>query len=154
MEVVPMTKESIIIKCKKCGTKNRIPGNRILDNPKCGKCASLIMEEHVYNHPVVVNDQSFNKEIIEYRGSVLLDCWAPWCGPCRMITPVLEELAKTYAGQIKIAKLNVDENQQTASKYSIQSIPTLLLFKNGELVNTLLGALPKAQIEQHILTIL
>ena len=83
-----------------------------------------------------------------------MDCWAPWCGPCKMVAPVLEQLASEYAGRLKIAKLNVDENPATASKYGIQSIPTMLLFKNGSHVNSLVGALPKNEIERHLGTIL
>jgi len=101
-----------------------------------------------------MTDQTFKNEITSFAGPVLVDCWAPWCGPCRMIAPMLEELAEEYAGRIKIAKLNVDENPLTASQYNIQNIPTMLLFKNGQRVNTLIGTLPKNEIERQLVAIM
>jgi thioredoxin 2 len=83
-----------------------------------------------------------------------VDCWAPWCGPCRIISPLLEQLASEYAGRLKVGKLNVDENPLTASQYAIQSIPTLLLFKDGQLVDRLVGALPRSEIERRLTSIL
>jgi len=100
--------------------------------------------------PIDVTDQTFNKEVLSHAGPVLVDCWAPWCGPCKIVAPVLEQLASEYAGRIKIAKLNVDENPATASQYRIQSIPTMLLFKNGNQVERLVGALPKQEIARHL----
>jgi len=84
----------------------------------------------------------------------LVDCWAPWCGPCRMISPLVEQLASKYAGRLKVAKLNVDENPLIASQYAIQSIPTLLLFRDGRLVDRLVGALPRPEIERRLTSIL
>ena len=83
-----------------------------------------------------------------------MDCWAPWCGPCKMVAPVLDQLASEYAGRIKIAKLNVDENPMTASRYGVQSIPTMLIFKNGNQVDKLVGALPKQEIVRHLRSVL
>ncbi|MCP4633234.1 MAG: thioredoxin [candidate division Zixibacteria bacterium] len=108
----------------------------------------------MYDRPIDITDNSFNKEVLSAPGPVLVDCWAPWCGPCRMVAPVLDQIAEEYAGRIKIAKLNVDENPVTASKYSVKNIPTMLLFKGGDLVNTIVGALPKNQIEDHVRSIL
>jgi thioredoxin 2 len=142
--------ESIIVKCGTCGTKNRISKDRLNDKPVCGKCGERLPSIPKYDHPVDITDQSFENEITQHPGTVLLDCWAPWCGPCKAIAPVLEQLAKEYAGKVKIAKLNVDENPQTASRFGIRSIPTMMLFKNGEMVNTLVGALPKPEIEKHL----
>ncbi len=141
---------SFIIKCEKCGTKNRIPRDRLNDNPICGKCKELLPTVSIYDRPVDITDQTFYDEVISHPGPVLVDCWAPWCGPCRSIGPVLEELAKDYAGRVKIAKLNVDENKGTAAQFSIRSIPTMLFFKNGEKVNTAVGALPKKEIIKHL----
>ncbi len=149
-----MNNGDFIISCQTCGTKNRVPGARIDDNPVCGKCRTLLPTGNIYNHPVDITDQTFFREIIEFPGTVLLDCWAPWCGPCKSVAPVLDQLAKEFAGQIKIAKLNVDQNQRTASEFSIQSIPTMLFFKNGKKVKTLVGALPKNEIVKNIKTLL
>jgi thioredoxin 2 len=106
------------------------------------------------DHPVEVTDRTFRDEVLSFRGPVLVDCWAPWCGPCRMVAPVLDQLASEYAGRVKIAKLNVDDNPKIASQYAIQSIPTMLLFKNGQQVNKLVGALPKNEIERHLTPLL
>jgi len=141
---------SIIAKCTKCGAKNRIPKDRLNDRPICGKCHEPLPSVPVYDHPVDITDQSFENEIIRHPGTVLLDCWAPWCGPCKAVAPVLEQLAREYAGRLKIAKLNVDQNPQTATKFNIRSIPTMMIFKNGSVVNSLVGALPKPEIEKHI----
>lgn len=149
-----MNPDSIIIRCKSCGTKNRIPKNRLNDSPVCGRCHTPLSKEKIYDYPVDITDQTFKDEVISYPGPVLVDCWAPWCGPCQMITPVLEQLAREYAGRIKIAKLNADENPVTASQFAVLSIPTILIFKNGKNVNRLVGAFPKNEIEKNILSII
>jgi thioredoxin 2 len=149
-----MNPDSIIIRCKSCGTKNRIPKNRLNDTPVCGRCHTPLSKEKIYDYPVDITDQTFKDEVISYPGPALVDCWAPWCGPCQMITPVLQQLAMKYAGRIKIAKLNADENPVTASQFAIQSIPTILVFKNGKNVNRLVGALPRNEIEKNILSII
>ncbi|MDY6879494.1 MAG: thioredoxin TrxC [Desulfatiglans sp.] len=145
-----MAQDSIIARCNRCGAKNRIPASRLGERPVCGKCKAPLSTGTVYNHPVDITDDSFHSEVLSHPGSVLVDCWAPWCGPCRTVAPILEQLADEYAGRVKIAKLNVDENPRTASQYSIRSIPTMLLFKDGRMVDTLVGALPKADIERSL----
>jgi len=145
-----MDQESVIVRCRHCGTKNRIPKNRIKEGPVCGKCKSPLSMAQDLNRPVDISDNTFDSEVLSFSGPVLVDCWAPWCGPCRMVGPVLEQLASEYAGRVKIAKLNVDENPQTASRYSIRSIPTMLLFKKGEMINSMVGALPKEEIERRL----
>ncbi|HMV43979.1 MAG TPA: thioredoxin [Leptospiraceae bacterium] len=95
-----------------------------------------------------ITDSNYQQETSS--GLVLVDCWAEWCGPCRMVAPVLEELSKEYGGKVSIKKLNVDDNQRTAQDLGIQSIPTLLLYKNGALVDKAIGALPKNQIKNFI----
>jgi len=149
-----MDQESVIVRCGHCGTKNRIPQARINERPVCGKCKSPLSPGQGLDRPVDITDATFDSEVLSNRGTVLVDCWAPWCGPCRMVGPVLEQLAREYAGRIKIAKLNVDENPQTASRYAIRSIPTMLLFNRGEMVNSLVGALPKQEIERRLQALL
>ena len=97
-----------------------------------------------------VSDATFDSEVLKATEPVVVDFWAEWCGPCRMIAPALEEIAGTLNGKVKIVKLNVDENPATASKYGIMSIPTLMLFKNGELASRQIGAAPKQKLEQWI----
>ena len=99
-------------------------------------------------------DRNFKKEVLESEQTVLVDFWATWCGPCKMIAPIVEDLAKEYSGKIKIGKLDVDENSKVPSNYGIMSIPTLMFFKKGQVLEQLVGALNKAdlkrKIEQHI----
>ncbi len=142
--------KNIIIKCGSCGAKNRIPASRTSDNPVCGKCGIPLNITETPGVPVDVTDHSFESEVLSYPGVALVDCWAPWCGPCRMVAPVLEELASEYRGKVKIAKLNTDDNPKMAMKYNIQSIPTMLIFKEGNQVDRLVGALPKQDIEKHL----
>ena len=97
-----------------------------------------------------VTDQNFATDVLGAEGPVLVDFWAEWCGPCRMIAPALEEIAGSMAGKVKIVKLNVDENPATAAKYGIMSIPTLMIFKNGQLASRQTGAAPKQKLEQWI----
>jgi thioredoxin 1 len=99
--------------------------------------------------PVQVTDSTFESFVKKYP-KVVVDCWAPWCGPCRMLTPTIDAIAKDMKGQIAFAKLNTDDNSSTAGKFGIVSIPTLLFFKNGQLVNKMVGALPRAMVEIEI----
>ena len=101
------------------------------------------------NKPVKVTDAIF-KEIVHEHPLVVVDCWATWCPPCHIVAPVIEELARDYAGKILFGKLNVDENQEVATEYQIMSIPTLLVFKNGNLVDRIVGAMPRQMLEPKI----
>jgi len=103
----------------------------------------------VLNRPVELNDRTF-EEFVRKHPLVVVDLWAPWCAPCRIVSPIIEELAKDYAGKIAFGKLNVDENQFTAMQYGVMSIPTLLIFKNGKLVDRIVGAMPRRMLEPRI----
>lgn len=104
------------------------------------------MSEHIH----YVSDATFDTEVLQSPLPVLVDYWAEWCGPCRMIAPILDEIAKEYAGRLTVAKLNVDENQQTPQKFGIRGIPTLMLFKNGNIEATKVGAVSKSQLTAFI----
>jgi len=135
--------EDTVIDCPHCGAKNRLktaPSDQV---PVCGKCRNPL--------PWLINstDISFRKEL-ETTMPVLVDFWAQWCAPCRMTAPVLEELAREKAGQIKIVKINVDENPTTAGQYNVRSIPTMILFKDGRPVEALVGAMSKDGLVQRL----
>lgn len=146
-----------VISCSKCGTKNRVELARAAaGQAKCGKCGtpldlSGITEEVDDSKPLIVTDASFERDVLHAPGKpVLVDCWAPWCGPCRMVGPIMEQLAAESNGRYRIAKLNVDENPRIASQFQIQSIPTMLIFKDGKLVDRLVGAQPKPTIAERL----
>lgn len=100
--------------------------------------------------PLHLTDEMFESEVLQSDVPVLIDFWATWCGPCRMIAPIVEELSEEYEGKAKICKLDVDNNQNTAMQYGIRSIPTLLIFKGGEVVDSIIGAVPKQQIVERL----
>jgi thioredoxin 2 len=135
--------EDAVISCPECGSKNRLKDSPPDQVPVCGKCKSSL--------PWIVagTDITFRKEL-ETSTPVLVDFWADWCGPCRMVTPVLEDLAREKAGHIKILKMNVDQNPATAGQFNIQSIPTIMLFKDGNTVETLVGAMSKAALLEKL----
>ena len=105
--------------------------------------------ENAGTGPVTLDDAQFDEAVRKYP-LMLIDCWAEWCGPCRMIAPVIEELARDYVGRLVVGKLNVDENQDTALRFNIMSIPTLLIMKNGQEVDRIIGAVPKQFIEERL----
>ncbi len=100
--------------------------------------------------PIEVDDDSFETEIEGADGLAMVDFWAEWCGPCRMVSPIVEELAEEYEGEVKVAKVDVDECQRTAQKFNVRSIPSILFFSDGEHVDTVVGAVPKEQLEEKI----
>lgn len=101
-------------------------------------------------HPLHLTDATFTTEVLQSNIPVVIDFWATWCGPCRMIAPIIEEMAKDYDGKAKICKLDVDNNPDTATQYGIRSIPTVLIFKSGKVVDSVIGAVPKQQIIERL----
>jgi thioredoxin 2 len=139
------------IRCTKCGTKNRIPMDKTGAYAKCGKCSfPLDTSDLVNRSPIIVTDNDFATKVLKSPIPGLLGCWAPWCGPCKIIGPIMEELAEEYYGKVRVCKLNVDENPVTASRFKTRSIPTMLIFDKGELKDTIIGAVPKQQIAGRI----
>ena len=139
------------VRCPSCRTKNRVPAQRISEGPKCGKCgAPLALDDLGRSGPVKVTDANFESQVLKSPLPVLLDCWAAWCGPCRTLGPVIDQLARQWQGRIRVGKLNVDENPQSASKFQVRSIPTMLVFENGALKDTLVGALPQQEIARKM----
>jgi thioredoxin len=145
----------LVVVCSNCKAKNRVDEARLATSEaKCGRCGQKLEAAISAAHdskPQVITDQTFEREVLAARGKpVLVDCWAPWCGPCRIIGPVMDQLAAESQGQYRIAKLNVDENPQVASRFQIASIPTMLLFKDGQLVDRLIGVQPKQTIAERL----
>lgn len=145
--------DDMIIRCLTCGKKNRVPEERVHEKLRCGKCSSPLLFVGNQEQIIAVSDENFAREVLT-GGAVLVDCWAPWCDPCKAIAPILDELAAQYLGAIKICKLNVDENPITASRYMIRSIPTILFFRDSSLQSSLAGLRTKAELERHILSII
>jgi thioredoxin 2 len=144
-----------VVVCTNCGAKNRVDeGAAERLQPVCGKCgAALSVKAGAAEtaKPRTVTDATFTQAVLEVRGvPVLLDCWAAWCGPCRMIAPVLDELAAESNGRYLITKLNVDENPRTSAQFDIRSIPTMLIFKDGALVDRIVGAQSKQAIAARL----
>jgi thioredoxin len=140
-----------IVTCPQCGTKNRVDERAGQAQPVCGKCGAKLPAAGAAadGHPEIVTDANF-EQFIQAPHPVLVDFWATWCPPCRAIAPVLEQLAAESGGRYAIGKLDVDQNQRTAARFQIEGIPTLLIFKGGQLVDRLVGAQPKQAIAQRL----
>ena len=139
-----------VMTCTNCGANNRVDETKLADGKaKCGRCGTRL--EATSTKPFVTTDANFNRDILQATGApILVDAWAPWCGPCRVIAPVLDQLAAESQGRYRIAKLNVDENPRIAGQYQIASIPTMLIFKDGKLIDRLIGAQPKQVIAERL----
>jgi len=138
---------SDVVRCPNCGQANRVPDLGDGKTAVCGKCKSPLSVNGEGAHPITLTDADFRQQIA--RGNAVVDFWAAWCGPCRMIAPVIEQLASERR-DIRFAKLNVDENPQTASSFGVHGIPLLVFFKDGVERGRVVGAVPKGQIEAAI----
>src|SRR6185369_15397366 len=133
-----------IVACPTCGTKNRVDPTR---QAVCGKCRSTLA---VAVSTLIVTDQNFAAEVEKSLLPVLIDFWAAWCGPCRMVAPFIEQMAKELSGKVRVGKLDVDANQVTAGRFRVQSIPSLLIFQNGKEVDRLVGVQSKEAILRRL----
>jgi len=144
--------DSLLIRCPTCGTTNRISPaakDKIRSGlaPVCGRCKTPLS---IDARPITVTDATFVTEVERSLLPVVVDVWAAWCGPCRMIAPVVDELAAEMAGRVRFAKLDSDQNQATAARFQIRSLPTLLVLKGGREVDRIIGVQPKSEIARRI----
>lgn len=138
--------QNLHVVCPHCHTTNRVARERLADGATCGKCREALLP----GEPFALDAASFDRHVGATQLPLVVDFWAPWCGPCRIIGPIVEELAPSYQGRAIIAKVNVDDNPQIAQRYGITSIPTLMMFKDGKLVDRLVGAMPKGELQKFI----
>ena len=136
-----------ILRCRNCETKNRVKLEKISSLPLCGKCGSKL---EIPKGTISIEGSEFSREVLAETIPTALDFWAPWCGPCRMIGPILDDIARSYPGRIKVVKINSDENPNLSMRFSIQGIPTLILFRDGKEVNRMVGAAPREHILQFL----
>src|SRR2546427_1562962 len=141
--------EPALVRCPSCGATNRVPLAAVHagQRPVCGRCKRPLPAATA---PVTITDANFPSEVESSPLPVLLDMWAAWCGPCRLLAPVVDELAGELAGRVKVGKLNVDENPSIAGRFGVQSIPTLLVLKGGREVDRIVGVMPKADLARRV----
>lgn len=138
-----------LIHCQTCGATNRVPKEKIEQGlePICGRCKSTLSTD---NKPVTVTDATFSAEVERSPLPVMLDMWAAWCAPCKMIAPVIDQLAEEMAGRVRMAKLNIDENPVTARRFNIRGVPTLIVLKEGREIDRIVGMQPKSEIARRL----
>jgi thioredoxin 2 len=149
---MPMAQETIreaphvTLPCGSCGRWNRIAAKRMTDGPKCGVCAAPLK----LDHPVPLSDATFDRVIRESSLPVLVDFYADWCGPCRMMAPAIDELARSSAGHVLVAKLDTDASQKVAARYQIRGIPTVIVFRNGREERRQSGVMPLGALREMV----
>ena len=139
-----------LIRCPACGARNRVPEAKLAQQraPVCGRCKAPLPVEAA--RPVKVTDGTFTADVEQSPVPVAVDMWAPWCGPCRTMEPMIDELAAQLAGRVRFAKLNVDENPATAARFNVRSIPTLVVVQGGREIDRIVGVQPKTEIVRRL----
>ncbi|HET7462536.1 MAG TPA: thioredoxin [Longimicrobium sp.] len=137
------TQRKATVDCQFCGRLNRVDLARAADRPRCGECGRPIL----LDRPLALSDASFDRVIADAQVPVLVDFYADWCGPCKMVAPIMDELARSWMGSVLVAKLDTDRNQEVARRFEIASIPTVMVFRNGKVAAKQIGALPKMAYE-------
>jgi thioredoxin len=132
-----------IIRCRSCGGKNRVFLDKVQATPRCGRCKAPLT---IPQETLSINGNQFGAEVLDETIPTAVDFWAPWCGPCRIVSPILDEIARRFPGKIKVVKVNTDENPDLSLRYGIQGIPTVILFREGKEVDRLVGAAPKESV--------
>ncbi|MFH7564730.1 thioredoxin TrxC [Oceanimonas smirnovii] len=140
-----MMSEQFLV-CPACSARNRVPAARLQQAPKCGKCKAELTPASVLE----LDGPALDRLLVNESLPLVLDFWAPWCGPCKMMAPIFEAAAGELAGRLRLAKLNTEEHQQAAARFGIRSIPTLIVFKNGKEIARQSGALPAGQLNQWL----
>ncbi len=141
-----MSDSPVQIVCSGCSTKNRLPKGKLNDKPLCGKCGKPVLS----TSPIVGSDTTFNRYVTDNDLPAVVDFWASWCGPCKQFAPTFEQVAGEMSTQACFVKLDTEQNQNTAGRYNIRSIPTLMIFHHGKEIARMSGALPKPQFEQWL----
>ena len=143
-----------LLECPSCGTMNRIPPPQPGRSTICGKCKTPLdaSTATAVTGPIPVTDETFAEQVEQSQMPVLLDLWAEWCGPCHMLAPTIDQLSSELSGKVKVAKLNIDQNPNTANRFGVRSIPTLLVLKGGREVDRLVGVQPKQEILRRLQT--
>jgi thioredoxin 2 len=138
---------TILLRCGNCGAVNRVPAERLGEHPKCGKCKRVL---EFARTPLDVTSSHFDREILRWPGAVLVMFWAPWCGHCRTIMPVVDDMAHRRAGPLKVCRVNVDNESALSDRFQIRATPTFFLYRNGNKISDIAGALQGSQLEAWI----